>query len=32
MQESGEPGSWEVPGFIQSWGTQGESKILSFSF
>ena len=23
---------WEVPGFIQGWETQGESKILSFSF
>ena len=23
---------WEVPGFIQGWKTQGESKILSFSF
>ena len=28
--ESGEVGRWEVPGFIQGWGTQGESKILSF--
>ena len=30
--ESGEVGSWEVPGFIQGWGTQGESEILSFCF
>ena len=22
----------EVPGFIKEWGTQGESKILSFCF
>ena len=29
-QESGEVGRCEVPGFIQEWGTQGESKILSF--
>ena len=25
--ESGEVGRWEVPGFIQGWGTHGESKI-----
>ena len=31
-RESGEVGRWEVPGFIQEWGTQGESKILSFFF
>ena len=31
-QESGEVGRWEVPGFIQRWGTQGEPKILSFCF
>ena len=31
-QDSGEVGRWEVPGFIQGWGTQGESKILSFCF
>ena len=31
-QESGEVGRWEVPGFIQRWVTQGESKILSFCF
>ena len=31
-QESGEVGRWEVPSFIQGWGTQGESKILSFCF
>ena len=30
--ESGEVGRWEVPGFIQGWETQGESKILSFCF
>ena len=30
--EVGEVGSWEVPGFIQGWGTQGKSKILSFCF
>ena len=30
--ESGEVGKWKVPGFIQGWGTQGESKILSFCF
>ena len=29
---SGEVGRWEVPGFTQRWGTQGESKILSFCF
>ena len=28
-RESGEVGRWEVPGFIQGWGIQGESKILS---
>ena len=31
-QESGEVERWEVPGFIQRWETQGESKILSFCF
>ena len=31
-QESGEVGKWEIPGFIQGWETQGESKILSFCF
>ena len=31
-QGSGELGRWKVPGFIQRWGTQGESKILSFCF
>ena len=31
-QESGEVVRWEVPGFIQGWETQGESKILSFCF
>ena len=31
-QESGEVGRWEVPGLIQGWGTQGESKISSFCF
>ena len=31
-QESGEVERWEVPGFIQGWGTRGESKILSFCF
>ena len=31
-QESSEVGSWEVPGFIRGWRTQGESKILSFCF
>ena len=31
-RESGEVGRWEVPGFIQEWGTQVESKILSFCF
>ena len=30
--EVGEVGRWEVPGFIQGWGTQCESKILSFCF
>ena len=29
-RESGEVGRWEVPAFIRGWGTQGESKILSF--
>ena len=23
---------WKVSGFIHGWGTQGESKILSFCF
>ena len=31
-QKSGEVGRWELPGFIQGWGTQGEYKILSFCF
>ena len=31
-QESGEVRRWEVPGFTQGWGTQCESKILSFYF
>ena len=31
-QESDEVGKWEVPYFIQGWGTQSESKILSFLF
>ena len=31
-QESGEVARWEVSGFIQGLGTQGESKILSFCF
>ena len=31
-QMSGGVGRWEVSGFIQGWGTQGESKILSFCF
>ena len=31
-QESGEVGRWEVSGFIQGWGKQGESKILPFCF
>ena len=30
--ESGELGRWEVPGFIQWWVTQVETKILSFCF
>ena len=30
--ESGEVGRWDVPGFIQGWETQGESKNLSFCF
>ena len=28
----GEVTRWEVPGFIQEWGTQGESWISSFCF
>ena len=28
--ESGEMRRWEVPGYIQGWGMQGESKISSF--
>ena len=28
--QSGEVGRWEVLGFVQGWGIQGESKILSF--
>ena len=31
-RENGDVGGWEVPGFIREWGTQGESKILSFCF
>ena len=31
-RENGDMGRWEFPGFIQGWGTQGESKILSFCF
>ena len=31
-RESGEVGRREVPGFTEVWGTQGESKILSFCF
>ena len=31
-QESGEVGMWEVPGFSQGCGTQGESKILSLGY
>ena len=31
-RESGEVGRWKVPDFIQEWGTQVESKILSFCF
>ena len=30
--ESGEVGRWRVPGFVQRWGMQGESKISSFCF
>ena len=30
--ENGEAERWEVPGFIQGWGTQDESKISSFCF
>ena len=30
--ESGEVGRWEIPDIIQDWGTQGQSKILSFCF
>ena len=30
--KSVEMGRQEVPGFIQGWGAQCESKILSFSF
>ena len=26
-REIGKRGRWEVPGFIQGWGTQGESRI-----
>ena len=28
--EGSEVEIWEVPGFIQGWGMQGESKIASF--
>ena len=28
--QSREVGSWEVLSFVQGWGMQGESKILSF--
>ena len=31
-QGSGKVGRWEVLHFIQKFGTQGESKILSFCF
>ena len=31
-RESDEVGRWEVPGFIQGIGTQGESKVSSFCF
>ena len=31
-RESSEVVRWEVPGFIQGWGTQGESKISPFCF
>ena len=31
-QKSGEVERWDIPGFIQGWETQGESKILSFCF
>ena len=30
--ENGEAERWKVPGFIQGWGTQDESKISSFCF
>ena len=30
--DSSEMARWEVPGFIQEWGMQGESWISSFSF
>ena len=30
--ESGEVGRWGVPGFVQGWGMQGDSKISSFCF
>ena len=30
--ENGEAERWEVPGFIQGWGTQDESKISFFCF
>ena len=32
MWESGEVAGWEIPAFIQEWGTQGESYISFFSF
>ena len=32
MGEGSEMARWEVLGFIQGWGTQGETKILSFCF
>ena len=31
-KERGELARWEVPGFIQGWGTQGESYTSSFCF
>ena len=30
--KNGEVGRWEVSGFVQGWGMQGESKISSFCF
>ena len=31
-RDSSEVTRWEIPCFIQGWGTQGETKILSFCF